>query len=107
METYPWWAEEQKAFEEEMQAFTKEFMPKDEETKWRSEFPWDIFEKIAKKKYNGAAIPKEYGGLGLGASGACTALEALRRMPGVGRALVASRSWEETGRHRSIPLQQS
>jgi len=65
-------------------------MPRDEETRWKREFPWDIFKKIAEKKYNGAAIPKEYGGLGLGATGACIAVEALSRMPGVGRAFVAN-----------------
>jgi alkylation response protein AidB-like acyl-CoA dehydrogenase len=71
--------------------------PRDEETRWKREFAWDIFEKIAEKKYSGADIPKDYGGLGLGATGACIAVEVLRWMLGVGRALVASRSWEETG----------
>jgi alkylation response protein AidB-like acyl-CoA dehydrogenase len=90
MEIFPWWTEEQKVFEEEMQAFAKEVVPRDEETRWKREFPWDIFEKIAKKKYCGAAIPKEYGGLGLGATGACIAVEALSGMPGVGRAFVGN-----------------
>lgn len=90
MEAFPWWTEEQKKFEKEMKAFAKEVMPRDGETRWKREFPWDIFEKIGEKKYTGAAIPKEYGGLGLGATGACIAVEALNRMPGPGRAFVGN-----------------
>jgi alkylation response protein AidB-like acyl-CoA dehydrogenase len=90
MQSFPWWTEEQKKFEQEMKAFAEEVMPRDVETRWKREFPWDIFEKIAEKKYTGAGIPKEYGGLGLGATGACIAAEALNRMPGVGRAFVGN-----------------
>ena len=90
MESYPWWTEEQKKFEQEMVAFAEEVLPRDEETRWRREFPWDIFEKIAKKGYSGAGVPKEYGGFGLGATGACIAAEALNRMPGTGRAFVGN-----------------
>jgi alkylation response protein AidB-like acyl-CoA dehydrogenase len=90
MESFPWWTEEQKQFEQEMKSFAEEVMPRDVETRWKREFPWDIFEKIAEKKYTGAGIPKEYGGLGLGATGACIAAEALNRMPGVGRAFVGN-----------------
>jgi len=90
MEAFPWWTEEQKNFEREMKAFAKEVMPREEETRWKREFPWDIFEKIAERGYTGAGIPKEYGGLGLGATGACIAAEALNRMPGPGRAFVGN-----------------
>lgn len=90
MEALPWWTEEQKKFEQEIRAFAREIMPRDEETRWKREFPWDVFEKIAKKKYTGAGIPKEFGGLGLGATGACIAAEAFNRMPGVGRAFVGN-----------------
>jgi len=90
METFPWWTEEHKKLEKEMAAFVEEVMPRDEETRWKREFPWDIFEKLSKKGYPGAGIPKEYGGLGLGATGACIAAEALNRMPGVGRAFVGN-----------------
>ncbi len=86
MEIFPWWTDEQKKFEQEVIAFVKEIMSRDEETRWKREFPRDIFEKIADKRYTGAGIPKEYGGLGLGATGACIAIEAVNRMPGVGRA---------------------
>ena len=90
MQSFPWWTEEQKKFEQEMKAFAEEVMPRDAETRWKREFPWDIFEKIGERKYTGAGIPKEYGGLGLGATGACIAAEALNRMPGVGRAFVGN-----------------
>jgi alkylation response protein AidB-like acyl-CoA dehydrogenase len=90
MEGFPWWTEEHNKFEQEVRAFADEVMSRDEETKWKREFPWDIFEKLSKKGYPGAGIPKEYGGLGLGATGACIAAEALNRMPGVGRAFIGN-----------------
>lgn len=90
MEIFPWWTEEQKRFEREIKEFAREVIPRDAETRWKREFPWDIFEKLSKKGYPGAGIPKEYGGLGLGATGACIAAEALNRMPGPGRAFVGN-----------------
>lgn len=90
MESYLWWTEEQKRFAEEVHAFVKEVMPRDAETRWTREFPWDIFQKIGEKGFTGAGIPKEYGGLGLGATGACIAAEAFCRMPGPGRVFVGN-----------------
>ncbi len=83
MEVYPWWTDEQKAFQEEMTAFVEEIMPRDAETRWTREFPWDIFRIIGEKGYTGAGVPKEYGGMGMGATGACIAAAALNRTPGV------------------------
>jgi alkylation response protein AidB-like acyl-CoA dehydrogenase len=90
MEVYPWWTEEQKAFDREVRAFAEEILPRDAETRWKREFPWDIFERIGEKGYTGAGVPKEYGGLGLGATGACIAAEAFNRMPGPGRVVVGN-----------------
>ncbi len=90
MEIYPWWTEEQKAFQEEMTAIVEGIMPRDAETPWTREFPWDIFEKIGEKGYTGAGVPKEYGGMGMGATGACIAAAALNRTPGVGRVFVGN-----------------
>lgn len=90
MEGFPWWTEEQKKFEQEVNEFALGIRPRDEETRWRREFPWDIFEEIGKKGYTGAGIPKEYGGLGLGATGACIVAEALSQMPGIGRVFIAN-----------------
>jgi alkylation response protein AidB-like acyl-CoA dehydrogenase len=90
MDVYPWWTEEHKEFDREIKAFVEEIMPRDAETRWKREFPWDIFKKIGQKGYTGAGIPKEYGGLGLGATGACIAAEGLNRMPGPGRVFVGN-----------------
>lgn len=90
MDIYPWWTEEQKAFAQKVTALAAEILPRDEECRWKREFPWDIFEKIAKEGITGAGVPKEYDGLGLGATGACIAAEALNRMPGTGRLFVGN-----------------
>ena len=90
MDVYPWWTEEQKAFAEEVEAFAEDLTPIDAETRWRRKFPWEIFQKIGEAGYTGAGVPKEYGGLGLGATGACIAAEAFNRMPGPGRVFVGN-----------------
>ena len=90
MDLYPWWTEEHKAFSKKVTAFAKELLPRDAETRWRREFPWDVFVSIGEGGYTGAGVPKEYGGLGLGATGACIAAEAFNRMPGVGRVFVGN-----------------
>lgn len=90
MDIYPWWTDEQKAFAEDVHAFVRELMPRDAESRWKREFPWDIFEKIGERGYTGAGVPKEYGGLGLGATGACIAAEAFSRMPGPGRVFIGN-----------------
>ncbi len=90
MESYPWWTEEQKRFAGEVTEFVKEVMPREVETRWTREFPSDLFERIGERGFTGAGIPKEYGGLGLGATGACIAVEAFNRMPGLGRVFVGN-----------------
>lgn len=85
IQSFAWWTEEQMRFAEEMDEFVKTVLPRDAETRWTREFPWDIFEKIGERGYSGAAIPKEYGGLGLGCTGACIATEAFGPMPGINR----------------------
>jgi alkylation response protein AidB-like acyl-CoA dehydrogenase len=90
MEPFPWWTEEQEKFAGEVKQFVDKAVPRDEESKWRREFPWDVFEAIGKKRYAGAMIPKEYGGLGLGVTGACIAVEEINRMPGLGRVFIGN-----------------
>ncbi len=85
MEPFFWWTDEQKKLSAQLNEFVDEHMGLAEEAWWRREFPWHLHELIAKKGYYGAGVPKEYGGLGLGVTGACIASEALSRMPGVGR----------------------
>jgi alkylation response protein AidB-like acyl-CoA dehydrogenase len=90
MDVYPWWSEEHKAFQNEIKAFVEEVMPIDAETRWTRQFPREIFRRIGEKGYTGAGVPKEYGGLGLGATGACIAAEGFNRMPGPGRVFVGN-----------------
>lgn len=90
MDFYPWWTDEHKAFDRKMRAFADEVMPLDAETRWKREFPREIFNLVSEKGYGGAGVPKEYGGLGLGATGACIAAEAMNRMPGPGRIFVGN-----------------
>jgi alkylation response protein AidB-like acyl-CoA dehydrogenase len=90
VENFPWWNEEQKKFATEVKQFVNGVIPRDEEARWKREFPWDIFNTIGKRGYNGAMIPKEYGGMGLGATGACIAGEEFSRMPGVGRVFIGN-----------------
>jgi len=90
MDTFPWWTEEHKAFQKEVHAFVEELMPLDAETRWTRKFPWEIFQRIGEKGYTGAGVPREYGGMGLGATGACIAAEAFNRMPGPGRVFVGN-----------------
>ena len=90
MESFPWWNEEHKKLAAEVRQFVDEVMPRDEEARWKREFPWDIFEKIGERQFNGAMIPQKYGGLELGATGACIAAEEFSRMPGVGRLFIGN-----------------
>jgi alkylation response protein AidB-like acyl-CoA dehydrogenase len=90
MDTYPWWTEEHKEFGKKVNAFAKEIMPRDAETRWTREFPRDVFIRIGVEGFTGAGVPKEYGGLGLGATGACIATEIFNRMPGIGRVFLAN-----------------
>ena len=91
MKPYPWWSEEQKAFQQEVHEFAKTIAAREAVTRWTREFPEDLLKKVGEKGYLGAAIPKEYGGLGLGATGSCILADELNaRMPGVGRIVVGN-----------------
>jgi alkylation response protein AidB-like acyl-CoA dehydrogenase len=90
MEIFPWWSEDHKKLAEEIEAFVAKSMPGDAVARWTREFPGDIFEEISERGYTGVAVPKEYGGMGLGATGGCIVAEALSRMPGVARLFVGN-----------------
>ncbi|MDP2645064.1 MAG: acyl-CoA dehydrogenase family protein [Desulfobacterales bacterium] len=90
MKGFPWWTEEQLAFEKKVNAFVEEVIPLDQETRWKRKFPREIFKRISEQGFTGAGVPKAYGGLGLGATGACIAAEAISRMPGPGRVFVGN-----------------
>jgi alkylation response protein AidB-like acyl-CoA dehydrogenase len=85
MEPFPWWTDEHKKLAQDVHNFVNETMPRSEEARWKRSFPWDIFEAIGKKGFTAAMIPKEYGGLGLGATGGAITVEEMNRMPNIGR----------------------
>ena len=91
MESMPWWSAEQTAFMKEVRDFVRTLAPYEAKTRWTREFPFEIYEKIGEKGYMGACIPKEYGGLGLGATGGCILAEEVHSlMPGIGRFIVGN-----------------
>jgi alkylation response protein AidB-like acyl-CoA dehydrogenase len=90
METFPWWTDEQKKFSEELQKFVIQNIPKAEKAFWARTFPMDIVRDVQERGYFGAAVPKKYGGLELGATGACIAAEQLGRLYAVGHVFVVS-----------------
>jgi alkylation response protein AidB-like acyl-CoA dehydrogenase len=82
MEAFPWWSEEHKKLAADIEKLVEELMPEAEETWWKREVALGVFDKIAAKGYQGVGVPKEYGGMGLGATGASIAMEALSSLPG-------------------------
>ncbi len=91
MKAYPWWTEEHKSFQKEVSEFVKEMAAKEEVMRWKREHPKEILDEIGKRGFLGAAIPKEYGGLGLGATGSCILADELNsKMPGVGRYVIGN-----------------
>jgi len=82
MEYYPWWNEAQRKLADDAKKFTDEVLiPLAERACWERKFPWDALKEIAKKGWNGALIPKKYGGRleDWGATGAVIILEELGR----------------------------
>jgi len=83
MESFPWWNEGQKKLAVEVEAFAEELMPRAEEAWWKREVPLDIYDQIGERGYFGVRIPKEYGGMGLGATGASIVIEGMSCLPGI------------------------
>lgn len=91
MKGFPWWTEEHFAFQKEVREFVESVATYEETTRWTREFPWDIYKQIGEKKFLGAAVPKEYGGRGLGCTGAVILSEEVHsKMPGIGRIVVGN-----------------
>ncbi|NVM52635.1 MAG: acyl-CoA/acyl-ACP dehydrogenase [Candidatus Helarchaeota archaeon] len=80
IEPFWWWTDEQKQFAKEVDEFANKYISKAEEAYWAKRIPWDIMKIIGDKGYMGAGVPKEYGGLDLGATGCCIVSEALGRL---------------------------
>ena len=80
LESFPWWSEKHKELAEEVKAFADENLPRGEEITWTREFPYDLLKEAASRGWFGAAIPEEYGGLGLGVTGTSIVTEELSRI---------------------------
>ncbi|MBD3194436.1 MAG: acyl-CoA dehydrogenase [Candidatus Lokiarchaeota archaeon] len=89
-ESYFWWTEEQKKVAREVGQFVEENFTAAEEYYWKKEFPWHLVKRVAEKGYFGAGIPREYGGMELGATGSCIVAEELGRLYAVGHVFVVS-----------------
>lgn len=86
-----WWTDEQRKFAETVDAFSKKWATYEEHTRWTREAPVKIYEAVGKEGFMGAAIPKEYGGLGLGCTGSCILADHIHGwMPGIGRIVVGN-----------------
>jgi alkylation response protein AidB-like acyl-CoA dehydrogenase len=83
MESFPWWSEEHKKLAAEIEVFAERSMPRAEEAWWKREIPSDLFSEIVELGFLRAAIPKEYGGAGLGATGASIIMEGMSYLPGI------------------------
>ncbi len=90
VDAFPWWTEEQKAFQKELSEYVSKILPQAEEAYWERRFPWDLIKEIGNKGYFGAGVPKEYGGRGLGITGCCIAAEQLGRLYCIGHMFVTS-----------------
>ncbi len=90
MEAFTWWSKEHIKLAGEVREFVDGVMPRAEEAWWKREFPRDIVSSLAEKGYFGAGVPKDYGGMGYGATGACIAAEEIQRMPGVAWVFISS-----------------
>ncbi|MFX0070849.1 MAG: acyl-CoA dehydrogenase family protein [Candidatus Hermodarchaeota archaeon] len=85
-----WWTDEQKAMAKKVSQFVADNFEDAEYYFWKQEFPWPIVKRVAEEGFFGAGIPKEYGGLELGATGSCIVAEQLGRLYSVGHVFVVS-----------------
>ncbi|MHA1310682.1 MAG: acyl-CoA dehydrogenase family protein [Candidatus Helarchaeota archaeon] len=90
LEPFWWWTDEQKALAKDVGQFCDDHIEEAERAYWEHRFPWEVMDLVAKKGYMGAGVPKEYGGLDLGATGCCIVAEALGRLYAVGHLFVVS-----------------
>ena len=91
MDIFPWWSEEHKKLQADTRAFMQKWAPREMESRWERDFPFDFYEAFGKTGLTGAGIPKEYGGMGLGCTGACIVAEEVHAYsPGIGRIVVGN-----------------
>ena len=90
IENFFWFTEEQKELGKKLSQFVEDNFEEAEEYFWNTKFPWPLVKKVAKEGYFGVGVPKEYGGLELGATGSCIAAEQLGRLYAVGHVFTVS-----------------
>ncbi|MGP1442039.1 MAG: acyl-CoA dehydrogenase family protein [Anaerovoracaceae bacterium] len=91
MKPYPWWTPEHIEFQKKLGEFLDNYVEREAKTRWTREFPFDIYKAIGDAGFTGAAIGKEYGGLGLGCTGSVILADELwTRFPGIGRIVVGN-----------------
>ncbi|HUY00370.1 MAG TPA: acyl-CoA dehydrogenase family protein [Candidatus Deferrimicrobium sp.] len=90
IESFWWWTDKQKEFAKDVDAFVETHIQETEEAYWAKRFPYKVLEKVAEKRFMGAGVPPEYGGLDIGATGCCIVAEGLGRLYAVGHVFVVS-----------------
>jgi alkylation response protein AidB-like acyl-CoA dehydrogenase len=80
MGPFLWWNEKQKKLMEDAKVFADKNLTRGEEVFWTKEFPIDLLKEVAKRGWFGAVIPKEYGGIDAGVTGAGIITEELSRV---------------------------
>jgi len=89
-EEFFWWTDEQREILKKVKNFVKDHYEEAESYFWNKKFPWPLVKKVAKEGYFGAGVPKEYGGLELGATGSCIVAEQLGRLYALGHVFTVS-----------------
>ena len=84
MEPFVWWNDEQRKLALDTREFVDGIMPRAEEAWWKEVVPWDLIKAMADKGYFGVGVAKQYGGMGLGATGTTIVTEELCRLPSIG-----------------------
>lgn len=80
MEPFPWWSDAHRQLCKEVHEFADEMIPRGVKASLRRELPLDLIDMVAKRGWFGAMVPEEYGGMGLGVTGACIVVEGLSRI---------------------------
>jgi acyl-CoA dehydrogenase len=111
--TYDWWTDEERELHREVNDFATSLRERNLEAMWSHEIPYDVIAELGRRRYYGAVIPTQYGGLSDGRGGDSTRLtiimEALGRVAaatmafGVGCAHHTATYGTEAQRERWLP----
>ncbi len=89
-EPFFWWTEEQIKIAQKVREFVDNHVEEAEYYFWKKKFPWPLVKKVAKEGFFAAGIPKEFGGLELGATGSCIVAEQIGRLYSAGHVFTVS-----------------